>query len=94
MATHKSALKHQRQSEKRRMRNVSIKSYLKTITKKARKAVEEKDKTGASQALAEAVSAFDKAASKGIIHKKMASRRISRLTRGVNTLDSNVSDQS
>ncbi len=63
-----------------------VKSYLKTTVKKVRKAVDEKDMESATEALAKAIPAFDKAASKGVIHKKTASRKVSRLTQRVNTL--------
>ncbi len=86
MATHKSAIKQDRQSKERRKRNVMVKSYLKTTIKNVRKAVEEKDMESATKALAKAIPAFDKAASKGVIHKKTASRKVSRLTKRVNTL--------
>ena len=86
MATHKSAIKQNRQSKIRRMRNVQTKSYTKTMIKRLRKAVEEKDGEGAAEALTKAVSALDKAASKGVIHKNTASRKISRLTKSVNSI--------
>lgn len=85
MATHKSAIKQDKQSKKRRIRNIRIKSYVKTVIKSVRNAV---DQNAATQALAKAVPALDKAASKGVIHKKTASRKISRLMKRVNTLSS------
>ncbi|MDY6853104.1 MAG: 30S ribosomal protein S20 [Thermodesulfobacteriota bacterium] len=86
MANHKSAIKQNRQNEKRRKRNVMIKTYLKTMNKRVRKAAEIKDTQSANEALKKAISAFDKAASKGVIHKKTASRKISRLTKEVNSI--------
>ena len=56
------------------------------MIKRLRKAVEEKDREGAAEALTKAVSALDKAASKGVIHKNTASRKISRLTKSVNSI--------
>ena len=88
MANHKSAIKQNRQNEKRRKRNVMIKTYLKTMTKRVRNASEIKDTKSADDALKKAISAFDKAASKGVIHKKTASRKISRLTKRVNSIAS------
>ena len=88
MATHKSAIKQDRQSKKRRMRNMRIKSYVKTVVKRVRNAVDEKDMESATQALVKAIPAIDKAASKGVIHKKTASRKISRLTKRVNSVTS------
>jgi len=90
LATHKSAIKQDRKSKNRRMRNVSIKSYVKTMIKRVRKAVDQKDMEGATEALAKTIPALDKAASKGVIHKKTASRKISRLTKRVNSIASNA----
>ena len=86
MATHASALKRARQSEKRRTRNVSVKSTLKTRTKKPLQAVESKNPDEARKALVRAVPALQKAASKRVIHKKTAARKTSQLTRKVNML--------
>lgn len=86
MATHKSAEKRSKQSEEKRLINTSVKSSVKTRIKSVLSAVEEKDKTGSVAALAVAIPAIDKAASKGVFHKKTASRKISRLTKKVNTL--------
>ena len=88
MATHKSALKRQKQDEKRSRRNVHIRSTLKTLTKRVRVAVEAKDIDKARTSLAEAILAIDKAKSKGVIHRNTASRKISRLTKRVNSLQS------
>ncbi|UCD72485.1 MAG: 30S ribosomal protein S20 [Syntrophobacterales bacterium] len=88
MATHKSALKRQKQSEKRSLRNVHIRSTLKTLIKKVRLAVEANDIDKAKTALAEAIPAIDKAKSQGVIHRNTASRKVSRLTKQVNSLQS------
>ena len=88
MATHKSALKRQKQDEKRTLRNIHIRSTLKTLIKRVRLSVEAKDVEKARTALAEAVPAIDKAKSKGVIHRNTASRKISRLTKRVNSLQS------
>lgn len=90
MATHDSALKRARQSDKRRQRNVSVKSTLKTFTKKILQAVESKNPEEARKALASAIPALQKASAKKIIHKRTAARKISRLTKKVNTLPSAV----
>jgi len=86
LATHKSALKRQRQNEKKRARNVHIRSTLKTVVKRVRLAVAAKDTEKARTALAEAIPAINKAKSKGVIHGNTASRKVSRLTRLVNSL--------
>ena len=80
----KSAMKRVRQSEKRRLRNQAVKTYLKTVTKKVETALGQGTAEEAQAALGQAIPAFDKAASKGVIHKRKASRKISRLTRKVN----------
>lgn len=81
-----SALKRVRQAEKRRLRNKSVKTYLKTITKKVENAISTGNKEEALKMLKEAIKAHMRAASKGIIHKNSASRKISRLTKKVNAL--------
>ncbi len=86
MATHVSALKRARQSEKRRLRNKMVKSAVKTHAKKVLLAVEEKNAARAAGALKEAVPAMQRAAAKKILHKRTVSRRISRLAKKVNAL--------
>lgn len=88
MATHKSAEKRDRQSVKRRERNISAKSAIKTKVKAVVGAVETKDKQASVKALQAAIPALDKAAVKGVIHRKNASRKISRLTKKINALQS------
>ncbi len=85
MADHKSAVKRHKQSLVRRERNRLVKSALKTAAKKVESAVAEKEKD-ASDTLKAAVVALDKAARKGVIHKKTAARKKSRLTKKVNAL--------
>jgi small subunit ribosomal protein S20 len=86
LATHKSALKRHRQNQKRRLRNKIIRSQLKTSVKSYVTAIESKDKAAAQEAAKAAISTISKTASRGVIHKKTASRKISRLARKVNTL--------
>lgn len=86
MANHKSAEKRMRQSIARRMRNVSTKSYVKTRIKSVLAAVDARDRDQSAQALKDAVTVIAKASSKGMLHKKNAARKISRLTRKVNAL--------
>jgi small subunit ribosomal protein S20 len=88
MATHKSALKRNKQSKEKRLRNRNVKSNLKTTLKSVSAAVEEKDQKKAQEAFSKAAPVINKAASKGVIHKKTAARKISRLARAVNTLKS------
>jgi small subunit ribosomal protein S20 len=78
MAQHASAEKRNRQRLKRTARNRSLKSSLRTELKKARAAVEAKPAEAAAL-VTEAVSALDRAASKGVIPAKRASRLKGRL---------------
>lgn len=84
MANHKSALKRIRSSEKRRQRNRIVRGSTRSAVKKARVAVTGKDMAVAEVAVHDAVSALDKAAAKGVIHKNNAARRKSRLMRQLN----------
>ena len=86
MANHKSAIKRARQNEKRRMRNKSSKTRIKNIVKSVRHTVSEKSNEAALAELDIAKSIIDTAAKKGVIHRKTASRKISRLSRLVNTI--------
>ena len=79
MANIKSSKKRAKQAEKRRLRNQSQKSRMRTFVKNVLKAVENGDKTGAETAFRDASSALDKLANKGIIHKNKAARHKSRL---------------
>ncbi|MCX7991572.1 MAG: 30S ribosomal protein S20 [Proteobacteria bacterium] len=75
----KSAMKRERQSLKRRMRNKSVKSAIKTAIKKTIQLIESKDIETAKSAFVKAESLLHKAAVKGILHPNNASRRTSRL---------------
>ncbi|MBI5191953.1 MAG: 30S ribosomal protein S20 [Nitrospirae bacterium] len=84
MATHKSAIKRARQSEKRKLRNKAAMSTMKTLIKKVQTAIEGKNTQDAGVNLKEATSYIDKIADKGIIHKNRASRIVSRLNARIN----------
>ena len=86
MAIHLSAIKRARQNEKRRLRNLDVKTKVKSYIKRVRVAVEKKDGEGAQKALSKAIPLIQKAHSKGVFHKNTSNRKISRLTRKVNTL--------
>jgi len=81
LANHKSAEKRARQNTKRRLRNKSVKTRIKHVTKDVNLAAGEASKEAALGKLAAAQSAIDKAAKKGVIHKRTAARKISRLSR-------------
>ena len=87
MANHKSALKRHRQSIKAKERNKAVRTRLKNATKAVRMAIEQKDAENALKALQTASSVIDKAAQKNVIHWRAASRRISRLSKAVNSIE-------
>ena len=84
MANIKSQIKRNRQNAKRHERNRAAKSALKTSTKRVHTAVAESDGGTAQQRFREVARSLDKAASKGIVHKRTAARRKSRLAKAVN----------
>jgi small subunit ribosomal protein S20 len=86
LANHKSALKRNRQNKIRQARNTHIRSTMRTYVKQIRDAVSAEDKDAAKVALDKAVPFIDKASTKGVIHKATASRKISRLTKLVNSM--------
>jgi len=81
LANHKSALKRARQNENRRLRNKSVKTRVKSVVKAVRTAGDD-----AAAKLDEAKSVIDKAAKRGVIHKRTAARSISRLSKHVNSV--------
>jgi small subunit ribosomal protein S20 len=86
MANIKSQIKRNRQNERRHERNRAVKTSLKTSTKKVQVAVAEGDAETAAANQREAARALDKAASKGVLHKRTVARRKSRLARSVNRI--------
>jgi small subunit ribosomal protein S20 len=86
LANHESALKRARQSETRRLKNIGYKTRVKHAVKEVRTAIANNSTDQAKENLTKAVSIIQKTSSKGIIHKRKASRKISRLTRQVNRL--------
>jgi small subunit ribosomal protein S20 len=84
MANIKSQIKRNRSNTKAAERNKAVRTALKTSTKKARAAVTDGDAEAAQVSALETSRALDKAASKGIVHKRTAARRKSRLTKAAN----------
>lgn len=82
----KSVLKRARQTKKITLRNRSLKKTLKTFSKKVETEIAKKNIEGAKTALNKLIPAIDSAATKGILHKNTASRRVSRFTKLVNSL--------
>ena len=83
MANHKSAEKRSKQNEKKRLRNKIIKTKVKNHIKTVRTA---ENKESAKEALQKAQTVIDKATKKGMLHKKTAARKVSRLNLFVNKL--------
>jgi small subunit ribosomal protein S20 len=86
LAIHLSAIKRARQAEKRRLRNLHIRTTVKSSIKTVTMAIEKKDAEGAQKALLKTIPLIQKAQSKGVFHKNTSARKISRLTRAVNAL--------
>ena len=86
MANHKSAIKRHKQSLKRAARNRSQRTRVKNVIKSVRAAILSNDPATAEKALSSATSVIDKASTKGAIHWKNASRKISRLAKAVNAM--------
>ena len=85
MANHKSAIKRIGQNEKKRLRNRTVKTRVKNAVKKVHFAEGTGDDLNAR--LVAAQSLIDKAAKKGVIHKRTAARKISRLAARANRLE-------
>jgi small subunit ribosomal protein S20 len=80
MADHASAIKQARKAKKRHARNQLVLTSLKTLVKKMNTALASKQPEEAKALLVKTTSAFDRAVTKGIVHRNTASRKISRLT--------------
>lgn len=83
----KSAIKRVKASEKRRQRNSSQKSALRTAVKAFESTVATNNVESAKEALILASKKLDKAASKGLIHKNAANRKKSRLAKKLNAMN-------
>ena len=88
MANHKSALKRDKQSKARRLRNRVNKTQLKSAVGKVDEAIAAGSEQEARATLQQAASVIQKTAAKGTIHKKTASRKVSRLAKRVNRMQS------
>ena len=85
MANHKSAVKRARQNEIRRLRNKATRTRVKSIVKEVRTSAGEASSEETKAILNTAQSVIDKASKKGVIHKRSAARKISRLTKIANS---------
>jgi small subunit ribosomal protein S20 len=88
MANIKSAIKQNRQAEKRRVRNAAVRSTVRTAVKSTRTAIEGGQAEQARESVLRTIQVLDKAATKGVIHKNTAARKKSRLMRQLNALGS------
>lgn len=86
MANHKSAIKRNRQSERRRAVNRSNTQRLRTQLKKMKSAIGANSKEDVQKLLGPTLSLLDKSTQKGVLHKNAASRQKSRLMQGVNRI--------
>lgn len=86
MKKNKSAIKKTRQSEEKRVRNSHVKSTMKTRVKKVVAAIESKATENLGALFKDAASYIDTAASKGVIHRNSAARKVSRLAKKVNSI--------
>lgn len=87
MANIKSAIKRNRQNKKRRLRNRVYRGQARTYIRDARASILAEDLEEARAATLKAVSALDKAAEKGILHKNNVARRKSRLMKQLAALE-------
>jgi len=86
VANHKSALKRAKQNEERRVRNKATRTQVKNVVKQLRQAVASQSPEEAAKQINTVQSVIDKAAKKGVIHPNTAARKISRLTKNVNSM--------
>ncbi|HEX8927759.1 MAG TPA: 30S ribosomal protein S20 [Actinomycetota bacterium] len=84
MANIKSQIKRNRQNEAARLRNKSVRSALKTYRRRVAEALASGDADAAEAAYKRAARAYDKAASKGVIHRNNAANHKSRMARSLN----------
>lgn len=86
MANIKSAIKRIRSGERKRLRNKPVRTALKTYVRAAQTRIAGGNTEMSADAVVRAISALDKAAGKGIIHRNQAARRKSRLMARLNKL--------
>lgn len=83
---HKSAIKRHRQSLKRAARNKTVRTHVRHSIRELREAIAKAEVENAGKLLPSVVKTIDKAATKGVLHRNSASRRISRLSAQVAAL--------
>ncbi len=87
MANIKSAKKRVLVAARNAERNKAIRSDVKTAVKKVSAAIAAGDKAAAQETLKEATKKLDMAATKGVFHKNMTSRKVSRMAKAVNGME-------
>lgn len=90
MANHKSSKKRIKRNEKRRVINHARKSRMRSFVKSVEQAIEAGDGTAAAAALKAAQPEIHRAASKGVLHKNTAARKLSRLSKKINQLQASA----
>ncbi|MBT8342665.1 MAG: 30S ribosomal protein S20 [Desulfatitalea sp.] len=88
MANHKSALKRAGQNQIRRLRNRKVKTRVKNMVKQVRQAATDGSAEQTLSSLASAQSVIDKAAKRGVLHKRTAARKVARLAKLTQTVQS------
>jgi small subunit ribosomal protein S20 len=86
LATHKDAIKRAKQNARRRVRNRTNRTRMRNQVKKVREAVEAGDVETAQSELRAAQSIIQRVASKGVIHKNTAARKVQRLNSAVKAI--------
>lgn len=92
MANHKDALKRIRQNTKRRARNRHFRSMMRNQVKQLNALIATGDSEAAEAQLSKAVSMIQRVSAKGIIHRRQAARRVSRLAHAVKKMGNPVSE--
>jgi small subunit ribosomal protein S20 len=90
LANIKSQIKRNRQNEDRRLRNRNVRGAARTAVNQARAAYDDNE-PNTKEAILKAISALDKAAEKGVIHKNNAARRKGRLMKKLAAFESGTS---
>ncbi|MFO7275935.1 MAG: 30S ribosomal protein S20 [Pseudomonadota bacterium] len=91
MANTKSAEKAARQAEKRRARNVALRSRMRTAIRKVLRAIASGDKQNAEATYRAAMPLIDSLVNKGVIHRNKAARHKSRLAARIRAMQAQAS---
>ena len=83
---HKSAIKRHRQSVKHQARNLTIRTHVRHVVRELREVIEKKDVATAEAKLPSVMATVQKAATKGVLHRNSAARRVARLSQQIAAL--------